>query len=376
VITLTKEQKVAHDTVLDFLKVRGELLTIGGFGGTGKTTTVGVVTETLKKQGKNLALVTLTGKAASVIKPRVEHIVTDNDYCGTIHGLMYRLTRTETIKLRNNETREELFFEKRGEHLPYHLIIVDEASMVNEQIYNDLLSYGIPILAVGDHGQLPPIEGQFSLMEDPHIRLETIMRQVADNPIIKVATMARETGKIPYGVFGDGVKKIGNFGATRDHDYDNPNAMMLCRTNQSRVSYIKEAREQLGFDGEAKPGEWVMCLSNDLRAGVYNGSIGRLIEIENTNDEEIQALKVDFDGNVYETLAIKEQWWRRYNGTLQQGVARFTWAYAATVHKAQGSEWDHITVVEDKMIGMSDEEWRRWLYTAVSRAKETLTVIG
>ncbi len=71
--------------------------------------------------------------------------------------------------------------------------------MVSEDIFRDLTSYGIDILAVGDHGQLPPIEGKFSLMSDPILRLEKIHRQAADNPIINLSMQIRENGKIPKG---------------------------------------------------------------------------------------------------------------------------------------------------------------------------------
>ena len=56
--------------------------------------------------------------------------------------------------------------------------------MVNEDIFKDLLSYNIPIIAVGDHVQLAPIEGMFNLMEKPQLRLENIHRQEENNPIM------------------------------------------------------------------------------------------------------------------------------------------------------------------------------------------------
>jgi exodeoxyribonuclease-5 len=82
--------------------------------------------------------------------------------------------------------------------------------MINGDVWRDLSDLGIPILAVGDHGQLPPIEGSFNLMADPELRLEEIFRQEEDSPIIELSTKARETGNIPVGRYSDNVRKLDN----------------------------------------------------------------------------------------------------------------------------------------------------------------------
>ena len=88
----------------------------------------------------------------------------------------------------------------------YGLIIVDEASMVDDMMIRDLRSFGVPILAVGDHGQLPPVGGVGSLMKNPNLRLEQIHRQAEGNPIIALSKMMREEGRLPESMPGDAVR--------------------------------------------------------------------------------------------------------------------------------------------------------------------------
>lgn len=375
-IVLTKDQQRVYDRIMDFLKTGGDLLTIGGYGGTGKTTTIGITAADLKKElGLRLACVALSGKASSVLRDKMNGVLDNRDYCGTIHGLIYRIKNSREVLTRHNEVKSILEWETKTNNLDYDVIIIDEASMVNETIFKDLSRFGIPIIAVGDHGQLPPVGGNFSLMEFPDITLEVIMRQVADNPIIKVATMARLDGHIPYGEYGPGVKKIDDFRATREHPYGDMEAILLCYTNKTRVSFIRQAREILGLGGLPQEGEPIICLLNNIGAGIFNGNIGTVIEAS-VYDDALWNLKAQIGEIAYEGLTDADQWWGYDTGPLLEGIDRFTWAYAATVHKAQGSEWRRVTVFEEKLNHISEENWRRWLYTAVSRAKEELVIIG
>ena len=110
----------------------------------------------------------------------------DMPYCGTIHRLLYRPVihdKTEELK-RGWVKRDEL-------DRKYKLIIVDEASMVSDDLLRDLQFHGAPILAVGDHGQLPPVMASGDLMQKPMLRLEKIHRQAEGSPIIRLAHWVR-----------------------------------------------------------------------------------------------------------------------------------------------------------------------------------------
>jgi len=137
-----------------------------------------------------IAFCSYTGRAAQNLKNKLveQNALTWRDTISTIHGLIY-----DPIE----NTNKEIVGWERKDELDTDLIIVDEASMVDSNIWMDLLSYKIPIVAVGDHGQLPPINGNFNLMANPQLLLTEIHRQAKNNPIIQVSIHARNTGVIP-----------------------------------------------------------------------------------------------------------------------------------------------------------------------------------
>jgi ATP-dependent exoDNAse (exonuclease V) alpha subunit len=175
----------------------------------------------------------------------------------------------------------------------YGLIIVDEASMVDDAMLRDLQSYGVPILAVGDHGQLPPVGGVGSLMKSPNLRLEQIHRQAEGNPIIALSKVIRETGRIPESFDGGDAVKFGSIRLIErliEERYENASAERLlqmglaCYTNRRRVGLNSMVRRVRGIsrDGHDLPiaGEHVVCLRNikeqSGRPPVANGMRGVL----------------------------------------------------------------------------------------------------
>lgn len=364
-IQLNTQQQKAHDQIVSFFNDRkGKLITLGGYAGTGKTTLISHIIETIRaKQMIHVAFCAYTGKAATVLKSKIN--LAEGDYCGTIHGLIYR----PVGKLPNSR----MIFE-RVDHLEYDLIILDEASMVDEVIFKDLAAYGIPIIAAGDHGQLPPINGRFNLMENPDIRLEEIMRQAEDNPIIKLATMARTTGNIPFGVYGPGVKKIQDISALKE--YLTKEVMILCAKNKTRVNINNYARDFFGIESQSPViGEPVICLRNNRLANIYNGNIGKLVSIE--EHKNCYKAEIEFDESKYFGTISKRQFGLQYTDMEEgdRGFDIFDWAYCITTHKSQGSEYDDLIIIEERMGMQSDDDWRRWLYTAVTRAKERMLII-
>jgi exodeoxyribonuclease-5 len=297
-------------------------------------------------------------------------VLGDDDYCGTIHSLIYRLVGKE--KLENGRT--ELYFDPNEAHLSYDLIIVDEASMVNEWMFRDLSSHGIKILAVGDHGQLPPVKGSFNLMENPDIKLETILRQVEGNPIIGMAILARREGNIAYGAYGHCLKTR-DTNVLHNHPFGDPGAIMLCALNKTRNKMNSFAREKLKIaDPFPVVGEPLICLFNNNSAGIHNGSIGILKRIQ--VEEDYYDVDIDMGGFVYTGHIDPKQFGKPYTN-VEEGVEDidyFDWAYVTTVHKFQGSEADTVLLIEEGEFMFKDDLWKRWLYTGCSRAKKKLTI--
>ena len=141
------------------------------------------------------------------------------------------------------------------------LIIVDEASMVSDDLLRDLQFHGAPILAVGDHGQLPPVMASGDLMQKPMLRLEKIHRQAEGSPIIRLAHHVREGGGLAAWQAGKSAAKQDavRFFSKSETDsvlreaYLNSNPLdvvTLCWMNKTRCRLNESVRKALGHDGD------------------------------------------------------------------------------------------------------------------------------
>jgi exodeoxyribonuclease-5 len=301
----------------------------------------------------------------------------------------------------------------------YGLIIVDEASMVDDMMLRDLQSYNVPILAVGDHGQLPPVGGSGSLMKAPHLRLEKIHRQAEGNPIIALSKMIREEGRLPESM-PDGAVTLGRIRHVEqliEERYADASPERLLEmglavyTNRRRVGLNTAVRRVRGVarSGRELPvaGEHVICLRNMKAEGgrppVANGMRGVLQgdtafkPIYNKEGEKISESSTQITGSIafpedeidaHEYTMLGAQFGRektfaspeelsRETGihSFQMAGALFDYGYAMTVHKMQGSQFDDLVVCAERPGPVDDESWKRWLYTAVTRAASKLTVL-
>ena len=207
-VTLTTDQDNAQKLIKEwYFNTHDRVFVLAGYAGTGKTFLIDyVVREVLHLQiGKEAVFVSPTGKAAA-------NLVKNGTVAGTVHSLIYYRDEEEFDVDENGEIVEsnELHFIKRSaidENI--RLIIIDEASMVNETVLNDLLSFNVKCLFCGDGAQVPPVNGSCPLLDNPNYTMKEIVRQAKDNPIIQVATLAREGKHIPYGNYGDKVCVVG-----------------------------------------------------------------------------------------------------------------------------------------------------------------------
>ena len=385
---LSADQETVITALIAWMREKPSLsITVGGYAGTGKTTLISVLRAVIKElyPDKHVAFACYTGKASQVLKQKLstQHVVQPKDFSGTIHSLMYTAVTDDDGRILRW---------KRNAELPFQLIIIDEASMVTSDIWRDLLAYGIPIIAVGDHGQLPPIESAFNLMESPELRLETIHRQAQGNPIIEIATLARQTGKIPFKRFNETVIKLDRRNEDTMEMFEqwitqySKESLVLCARNKTRVQLNKHIREVRGFT-EPTPqiGETLICLKNNYEASggpIYNGMLGTLKRIE---EKYIHWFDVDiafhdeqrtFSGKISRHQFLQEKLVDSVKDLHYTKIGdRFDYGYALTVHKAQGSQAKTVVVFEEYAPYMTDEEWRRWLYTAVTRASERLLIL-
>jgi exodeoxyribonuclease-5 len=363
-------------------------LTLGGYAGTGKTTMVAYLRKALTDFDPDMTVgfCAYTGKATRVLQEKLREmaVMRRGDSISTIHSLIY--TTEEGPGGVPNWIRKD--------SLGRNLIIVDEASMVDKAIWDDLISFGIPILAVGDHGQLPPVGSSFNLMADPQVRLERIFRQELGSPIIEVATIARESGALPCRVFGPGVQKLDRnlpeTGQIVQEMLENwhHDLLIVCGYNATRVKLnhtIRSLRDMTSAEPQA--GDQVVCLRNSRTRHIFNGMIGQIVRVDAAMGEEGQEwyeaeIALEGEDYTYSGYILREQFGAQTTlkdvPVAPDGERGDLWdfGYALTVHKAQGSQSAKVLVFEERFARSSEEDWRKWLYTAVTRAQQELTVVG
>lgn len=268
-------------------------------------------------------------------------------------------------------------------------LVLDEVSMLNEEIAQDLMRFKLPMLVLGDPGQLPPVKGEgYFTNREPDFMLTEIHRQAAENPIIKIATMFR-MGKTPAtGVYGD--SRVTTRFKLTDADYMAAD-QILCGSNTNRTSLNKKMRALKGFSGEfPQKGERLICLRNNKKKQLNNGQIFIALEDFDTRefierdgkkepnilqysilleDDEGEERRVSIHPECFTRPTQVAAWDYRQRSTSNE----FDFAYAVTVHKAQGSEWDHVLVYADAINWMRDKgDLKKWCYTGSTRAADKL----
>ena len=385
---LSPDQNKTIKTLLDFCEAKNKkdgFITLGGYAGTGKTTLISELRKKLNDTDPKIkvAFCAFTGKAVQVLKNKLitNQTLLKKDEISTIHSLIYRTIEDERGAVLG-------WIRKEDDEIDFDLIIVDEASMVDQKIWEDLKSYGVPIIAVGDHGQLPPISGSFNLMSSPQLKLENIHRQAKDNPIIQISILARENGKIPHQKWNKNIFKVPMSEGYEYYEdlfssYD-AETLVLCNFNNTRLRLNKSIRNHLGFEGEnPQKNDRVICLRNNHEKQIFNGMQGyiKFIKPKNENSYDVE---IDMDQSLryYTGLIAKDQFnseitLNNINKSYKtQGLDLFDFGYALTVHKAQGSQAKRVILFEERNKHQSDEDFRRWLYTAVTRAEEKLIIFG
>lgn len=363
------------------IETRPQVFRIFGFAGTGKTT---LARHFAKHIDGLVHYCAYTGKAAHVMRSK------GCTPCTTIHSLCY-------IPEEDKETGEVTFHLKETlypSHDPYSeqptIIVLDEVSMVGPELGEDLLSFGIPILVLGDPGQLPPIQGEgFFTDAKPDIMLTEIHRQAKDNPIIYLSEIARTGGRIPFNTYGESlVIPRGRVDPQAPVLHD----QMLCGFHRTRTRVNSGFRMASSFDGMYPvSGERLICLRNDKETGLLNGmqftarSDASLPYFENRirkDERPLEAEVIDLalmsfddqdDNTNYNIKAHtipfrgnKIEDWR-----IRHMAMEFDFAYCITVHKAQGSQWDSLLLYDEWK--WKDRE--KWLYTAITRAAQRITIV-
>lgn len=418
--SLSDEQASAARAVREWYRERGRLpFCLAGYAGSGKSTMIPYIIEELGVDPGSVAYLAPTGKAARVMTRKLEAAGVRRR-ATTIHKAIYHapadlshtdedLTEDQRIALRL-AGRAKLHFERndKADIRDAKLIVCDEASMVSEREAENLRHFDVPILAIGDPGQLPPVDGGAGFdMGCANFFLREIHRQALDNPIIRLAHEVRQ-GKYPrHGTYGDADFGVRIVPPKTVEIPDQPELMptVITGTHKKRWQVTEQIRNTLGFGGTLpRRGERVICCKNSrILSDLVNGaeaimiadafydqydSFAVVLDCVNDDGAPIYLAKEDWDGSlehapiqVYRGLFDEHVERRRgaVEGPKRIAVFKqaelewFDFGWAITCHKSQGSQWDDVLVIDESYVFR--DEWRRWLYTAVTRAAKTLTIV-
>ncbi len=359
----SREQAEAIDRVGRWLKAgEPQVFRLFGYAGVGKTTLARHVAEGALGE---TAFAAFTGKAAMVMRA--------NGCAGatTIHALIYRASE-------GAEGAPTFTLNEDGPASRAGLIVIDECSMVDAELARDLLSFGKPILVLGDPFQLPPVKGGGYFTDNaPDAMLTEIHRQAADNPIIRLSQIVRSGGQMAEGVYGDTrIVRRGAIDATQVLAAD----QVLVGVNRTRRAYNQRMRALNGFSGPLPvAGDRLVCLRNDRTKGLINGGLWRVEALGGLQKDFVRMTvrPEDEGGTKAVKVAVLKHFFEGTEGELAYPLRResdeFDYGYALTVHKAQGSQWDDVMLFDESFAFR--EHRARWLYTGVTRAAKRLTVV-
>lgn len=379
-----------------------------GFAGTGKTTLARYFAEGIEGE---VLFGAYTGKAAHVLKTK------GCENASTIHSMIYHSRDKSRARLKELEDELEQLLkdliDARVEDFDNHpkvrqlridikfeidnadqpmfilndqskvkdadLVVIDECSMVDAKMGQDLLSFGTPVLVLGDPAQLPPVggAGYFTEGVTPDVMLTEIHRQAEESPILRMATKVRNKEPLELGEWGDNCRVLAK-GTKIDPEEVLAFDQVLVGKNVTRRSSNKRLR-QLKEIHDPYPviGDRLVCLKNNSELGLLNGSIFHVADVTGVMDQKVfmsitpedSIISVEVSAHEHYFLGKEEElkWFER------REAQEFDYGYALTVHKSQGSQWDSVCVFDESFCFKADR-WR-WLYTGITRAAEKVTVV-
>jgi exodeoxyribonuclease-5 len=362
----TPHQDAALTAASDWFKAvprgRASIFRLFGYAGTGKTTLAKHIAAGV--DGKVL-FAAFTGKAACVMRSKGCHSAS------TIHSLIYKARES------GEETPSfDLWHEAPASKAK--LIIIDECSMVDAELARDLMSFGVPLLVLGDPAQLPPIQGGgFFTDAKPDAMLTEVHRQAQDDPIVRLSMDIRAGRPLAEGQYGE-TQVVGR--RALDPKRVLGADQVLVGRNATRRAYNARLRERRGF-AEALPmaGDKLVCLRNNRRKALFNGGLWvvkekprarrQIIRMHLNPDEDLSTrmVKVSVRPECFTGEIDQFEWPQR------KPYDEFDFGYVLTVHKAQGSQWDDVVLFDES--GAFPDNRDRWLYTGVTRAAKRLTVV-
>jgi exodeoxyribonuclease V len=376
-------------------KKKKQTFEFAGGPGTGKSTIIYHLIKEFNLQQHEILFVTYTGKAALELTRK-------GCLSRTAHSTLYKIVNIPVLDKNGDPKRKhDRIVTKRGFKKvteideDIRLIVIDEGSMINYEMGKDIVSFGVPVLVTGDLDQLEPLWGKSYFLNNPDGYLTEIMRQKKDDPIIYLSQLAKMGEKIKPGRYGDNALVIRKEDITDQMLLESD--INICAKNITRThmnAYIREKLLNRKKDN-LYIGDKVICRKNNRSETVYymdfdipltNGMVG-FIEAFDLHSYNIASknIRVDFRPDFldaeYTDIDLNLEYLLTEDGLLKDRISNlyyssgnlFEWGHVITCHLAQGSQYDNILVIDEKM--WNKEFQKKWLYTAITRAKEGIVLV-
>lgn len=422
-ITLTNQQDEAVSSIKGWYRdLDKPVFYLGGLAGTGKSTLISPIIDALNLNLDDIALIAPTGMAAQVVRDKLAKWDVHTN-TSTIHKAIYQpkpskpdiiLKQIAAIKaklalspanhyllaqLQVLETNLERAYDvhdlrfalnPEASIMSKKLIIVDESSMVGMDVAEDLKSFDVPIVAIGDPGQLRPVGDSPGLcVGKADYLLTEIHRQAQDNPIISYSHLVRRGVQMPHGDYG----KLKIIRPGDDHFTCAPDreAQIIVGMNKTRWEITRVLRLMNGYETDAPQiGEPLMiCKNSREHTSLVNGTLvtstanhpelerGRAATHINIKDMDGKSYKLKcFQGVLEENTAQLKGYSSAEKGIAyraRKDLEHIDFGWVLTCHKAQGSSWKQVIVHDESRVFQEDAT--NWLYTAATRAEDELVVV-
>lgn len=390
-MNLTPEQESALAKVKKWLSSGSKKpFKLFGAAGTGKSTLAKYIGDSVNR----VRFLCYTGKAAHVLQKK-------GCPATTVHSQIYTVQEKDKSELRRLE--EKLTHAEGDTYLKLEsqirklkaelsspsfslnpnspiqdadLVIIDECSMVNEKMGRDLLSFKVPILVLGDCYQLPPVKGAgFFTYGTPDVLLKEVHRQAKESGILRLATDLRNGTPVwTDGYYGPDVRIVTRAQFKEEiRPTIRPPTQVIVGTNETRHKANDILRAQRGLTSIVpQQGDRVICLRNNHESGLLNGAQFDVLGCWASPEDEYLRLQIkDEDGNTREVKAHREIFQRtEVNWRYAREAEWFDFSDCITCHRAQGSEWEEVVVIDESRRFYSNR--KKWSYTAATRAAERL----
>ena len=364
-----------------------QVFQISGAAGTGKTTLIRYLINEIKLEHDEVLFTAFVGKATLAMTRNGLNAKTLHSaicYCKDEPVLD---ENGNVVTEYNRRVTKRVFTRRRKIDPRIRLIVVDEGSMVPAKMADWLLKFKVPIIVLGDLNQLPPVIGDSFFLKEPDVVLTQIMRQSSESPIPYFAQNVLQNGSkclSPGLQIGDKINVLSKADITPEllKDYD----VIICGTNKTRNNLNTYIRERIYGRTQDYPviGDKLICRENDWTFSVddvylINGLIGYVtdIDLESISDYTMKIdFKPEFMDNEFKNVTLD----RIYMGLspndkrfYRSNYHKFEYGYAITCHLSQGSQYNRVLVFNES-FGTAEER-RKWLYTAVTRAIDKVTIL-